>query len=135
MSVTQDIRRGLEKRLNNISGIPDIAWENATFDPQTGTEWIRARLQVQSQRQSTKGDNGSILSNGLLLLDIFETESDAGPASADLLADTIRTTFDPGDIITEGSTRIHIRYSERFQGISDSPWYMLPTAISWYSYS
>lgn len=136
MSATTEIRRALEAQIANVSGIPSAgnrAWENVRFEPTPGTAWVRMRLITQESRPAVRGANPSLLYQGLFLVDVFVPEGN-GPNAADVLADAIRDEFTVDDAYTVGSTTVRFRWSERAEGISDSPWYQVPVTISWYTY-
>lgn len=133
-TISQKIRRALEKKLATLSGLPDVAWENVPMTPSgSGDEFIRARVVVQSQRPATVGTDRAIRHDGIFFVDIFQEEG-VGAATADEMADNIRALFPVGTILTEESQNVHIRYSERAEGISDPPFYMIPLTIAWYAY-
>lgn len=130
---SSDIRRALEQQLSAISGLPSVAYENAEFGPTTGTAWVRATFQPQTTRKAAKGPDAAELYEGLFLIDVFYPQG-SGPADAEVMADTIKAQFDPGDIYTQNGKRIRIEYSERGQGRVDSPWYFVPVLVRWFSY-
>lgn len=136
MSVGNDIRAALEQEIANVSGVPassQRAWENARFEPTTGTTWLRMRLQPTETRPATRGDSPQIRHQGLFLVDVF-APADEGPASAETLADAIRDRYTVSKVLTENSTNVRFDYAERGQGVIDHPWYMVPVAIAWYAY-
>ena len=40
-NVNNDIRAALESKLSNTAGLPDIAYENVSFSPTTGTSFLQ----------------------------------------------------------------------------------------------
>lgn len=131
-----DIRRALEKRLAGVSGIPDIAWENAEFDPTDKNQWVRCVLSPLAQRPSAVGVGVKIRHQGLFLIDVFvrQNKTLAGTKTVDELAQDIQDAFSYGTILTENGNQIRVRFSERNQGLQDDPWYFVPIRVEWYSY-
>jgi len=112
MSNMNDIRAALEQAVTNVSGFPsDRAWENVRFEPTTGTPWARMVLNVA----------------------LFYPEA-TGPAAADAMADAVRDAFTVSTVANEGSVSVRFDYSERGQGVPDSPWYQVPVRVRWYTY-
>lgn len=133
MSDFQDIRRALEKKLSDLSGLPVVAWENVYTDPTGAGEWIRVKVNNTETRLSVVGADGVRRFNGLLLVDCFVKQNN-GTASADVLADKIVDAFPPGTQLVENGKIINIRYSERAGALTDNPWYFVPVTISWYAF-
>lgn len=136
MTTTNDIRAALEAEIANVTGIPSAAnraWENVRFKPTPNTSWVRMTLSPTGSRPAVRGPNPQLRYDGLFLVDVFVPEAN-GPAAADTLADNIRNSFTVDDVLTSGSTSVRFNYSERGQGFSDSPWYVVPVSISWYTY-
>lgn len=136
MTAYSDIRAALEQRVITVTGFPNAAnraWENVRFEPTDGTTWARMTLAPSSSRPAVRGASPQILYEGLFLCDIFAPEG-TGPNAAETLADAVRDAFTVDDVLTQGSTNVRFRWSERNQGIPDSPWYQVPVTVSWYSY-
>lgn len=137
MSNVQDIRRALEKKLNSISGLPSIAWENVPFNAEGSSSFIRASLTIAEMRPSSVGVNSQILYRGLFLLDVFYRQNqptNAGTATPDSIADTIISNFQYATELIENSKTVRIRFAERSGAVQDPPWYFVPVAITWYAY-
>ena len=132
-SIYKDIRRGLEYKLSQVSGIPDIAYENINYDPTTGTSWVRPTFTPTSRRPAVRGSNPQQLYLGLFRVDCFVAEGN-GPLYGDNLANSIIEDFDATTDITFNSKVVSIDYAERGEGRIDSPWYFIPINIGWYIY-
>jgi len=132
--IYQDIRRGLEQKLSQVSGIPDIAYENVNYDPTTGTSWVRPMLVPVSRRPATRGTNPQQLYRGIFRVDCFIAEG-RGPNLGDQLANSIIEDFEATTDITFNSKKISIDYAERGEGRISSPWYFIPVNIGWYIYN
>lgn len=136
MTAYTDIRAALEQQAITASGFPNAAnraWENVRFEPTPGTSWARLSLIPSQSRPAVRGPSPQLLYEGLLLCDIFAPEG-TGANAAETLADAVRAVFTVDDVLTVNSTNVRIRWSERGQGLVDSPWYQVPVTVSWYSY-
>jgi len=133
-SIYDDIRAALEVKLNSVSGLPEVAWENLTYEPTTGTSFVKPRLIPTIREPAVRGLNPQIYYQGLFRVDCFVAEG-LGPASADELADKIIDAFEATTDVSHNGTIISIRYAEREQGMPDGAFFMVPVNISWYIYS
>lgn len=128
-----DIRVALDSRLNALSGLPDVDWENVGLDPVSSEEWVQARLAPAQTRPAVAGPNPTERYNGTYLINIF-WPSYEGPKQAEDLARRIKEQFPPGDVLTNNGVRVRIRYSEQQQAIQDPPYYQIPVVVSWYAF-
>ena len=133
-SIYDDIRQALETRLSGISGIPDIAWENLTFEPTTGSSYVVPRLFPTQREPAHRGLNPQMLYTGLFQVRCCVPEG-LGPSAADALANLIIDNFEATSDIASGATIVRIRYAEREQGLSDGTHFNVPVNISWYIYA
>jgi len=133
-SIYDDIRAALEVKLSGISGLPEVAWENLTYSPTTGSPFVKPRLVPTVREPAVRGLNPQIYYQGIFRVDCFVPEG-LGPAAADDLADKIIDAFEATTDVTNGSTNVSIRYAEREQGMPDGSFFMVPINIGWYIYS
>lgn len=127
------IRAALEKRLNALSGIPAIAWENVHFDPTIGTPHVKCNITVLDRRAASIGADALTRHEGIFYIDIFRPENE-GPQAGDTLAESIATWFKHGTILTESGKQIHILKAQRYQSQPADSWYMIPMTVQWYAY-
>lgn len=137
-SIHNDIRAALESHLSNISGLPDIAYENVSFDPTTGTSYVKCQYVPTLRRPAVRGLNPQQRYQGIFAVTVYAPEGN-GPATADATANTIIEAFEATTDIsfTNASSEtitLSIDYAERQQGFVDSPWYYIPIDIGWYIY-
>jgi hypothetical protein len=132
-SVHIDVRRGLEYTLSAIHEIPDIAYENISFEPTTGSSWVRPTFIPITRRPAVRGSRPQQFYSGIFRVDCFVAEGN-GPHIADTLADDIMRQFEAATDITFNGKRISIEYAEREEGRLSSPWYFIPVNIGWYTY-
>ena len=138
-SIYDDIRAALEVKLSNVSGIPDIAYENVSYSPTTGTPFVQPRLIPVSRRPAVRGINPQNRYDGVFRAFCYAPEGN-GPSVADDLADKVIDAFDATTDIsfTNGSDEtiiVSVDYAERDNGFVDSPWYYVAVNIGWYIYS
>jgi len=133
-SIYDEIRAALEVKLSNVSGLPEVAWENLTYTPTTGTSFVKPRLVPTVREPAVRGLNPQIYYQGIFRVDCFVPEG-LGPAAADDLADKIIDAFEATTDVTNGSTIVSIRYAEREQGMPDGAFFMVPVNIGWYIYN
>jgi len=133
-SIYDDIRAAFEVKLNSVSGLPEVAWENITYSPTTGTSFVKPRLIPTVREPAVRGLNPQIYYQGIFRVDCFVPEG-LGPAAADDLADKIIDAFEATTDVTNGSTIVSIRYAEREQGMPDGAFFMIPVNIGWYIYN
>jgi len=133
-SIYDDIRAAFEVKLNSVSGLPEVAWENITYSPTTGTSFVKPRLVPTVREPAVRGLNPQIYYQGIFRVDCFVPEG-LGPAAADDLADKIIDAFEATTDVTNGSTIVSIRYAEREQGMPDGAFFMIPVNIGWYIYN
>ena len=133
-SIYDNIRAALEVKLSGISGLPEVAWENLTYSPTTGTSFVKPSLVPTVREPAVRGLNPQIYYQGIFRVDCFVPEG-LGPAAADDLADKIIDAFEATTDVTNGSTNVSIRYAEREQGMPDGSFFMVPVNIGWYIYN
>jgi len=133
-SIYDDIRAALEVKLDGVSGMPSIAWENLTFTRTTGQSYVAPRLIPTVREPAVRGLNPQIYYQGLFRVDCYVPEG-LGPKAADDLADKIIDAFEATTDVSHNGTIVSIRRAEREQGISDGAFFMVPVNVSWYIYS
>lgn len=138
-SIYDDIRAALEVKLSNISGIPDIAYENVSYSPTTGTSFVQPRFIPVSRRPAVRGPNPQNRYEGVLRVFCYVPEGN-GPAAADNLANKVIDAFDATTDISFTNSEdetfiVSIDYAERDNGFVDSPWYYVAVNIGWYIYA
>ncbi|MCJ8336463.1 MAG: DUF4128 domain-containing protein [Epibacterium sp.] len=133
-SIYNDIRATLEVELSQIPGIPDIAYENVTYQPTTGTSFVKPKFVPVSREPAVRGINPQQLYKGVFRVSCFTPEG-RGPAEADELANKIINAFDATKDISFSGTIVCIDYADRDSGFTDSPWYYVTVNIGWFIYA
>lgn len=133
-SIYDDIRAALETKLNSVSGVPSISWENLQFSPTTGQPYVKPRLLPTRREPAVRGLNPQMYYQGVFRVECYVPEGN-GPAAGDDLADKIIDAFEAATDVSYGGTIVSIRYAERESAEIDGPFYMIPVNIGWYIYA
>lgn len=137
MSIYNNIRAALESHLSTTPDLPDIAYENVSFEPQTGTSFLKVAFVPVSRKPAVRGPYPQQRYDGVFRVFCYTPEG-KGPAVADDIADKVITAFDASNDISftdgSGTTIVTINYAERDNGFVDSPWYYCAVNIGWYIY-
>jgi hypothetical protein len=137
-SIYNDIRAALETHLSNVSGIPSVAYENVSFEPQTGTSFLQVMFLPTERRPAVRGLNPQQRYQGVFSI-LVHTPEGKGPNEADDYANTLLEAFEATTDISFTNSNLEtinvsLDYAERQQGILDSPWYYVRVDIGWYIY-
>lgn len=135
-SIYNDIRAALETHLSNVSGIPSVAYENVSFEPQTGTSFLQVMFLPTERRPAVRGLNPQQRYQGVFSI-LVHTPEGKGPKEADDYANTLLEAFEATTDISFTNSdletiKVSLDYAERQQGILDSPWYYVRVDIGWY---
>jgi len=133
MPILNDIRATMDTALAAVSGLPDIAFENAPFEQNAGTPHLRASLFLTSRRPATRGPDPQNRYQGIYQV-VVAVPTDQGAGAAMDYADLIMTEFD-GSSDIEGTPTVSIEYSETSGAVFSDPFYLLPVNIAWYVYA
>lgn len=138
-SIYNDIRAALETHLSNVSGIPSVAYENVSFEPQTGTSFLQVMFLPTERRPAVRGLNPQQRYQGVFSI-LVHTPEGKGPKEADDYANTLLEAFEATTDISFTNSdletiNVSLDYAERQQGILDSPWYYVRADIGWYVYA
>lgn len=138
MTIYNNIRAALESHLANTPDLPDIAYENVSFEPTTGSSFLKVAFVPVSRRPAVRGLNPQQRYDGVFRVFCYTPEG-TGPAAADDLANKVMDAFDATTDISftsgDTTTTVSIDYAERDNGFVDSPWYYTTVNIGWYIYN
>jgi len=127
------IQKALETHLASTSGLPDVAWENVSFEPTTGVPFVIPLIMFEGRTPASRGKNPQQRYEGTYRLELLYPEGE-GPGNASAMADAILSQFDATtDIITPDIT-IRVDESYRGEGVLRNSWYAIPISIIWYTY-
>lgn len=135
MSVFLDISAALDARLNTMTGLPDVAWENKVYEPTLNELYLRATHLPADTVAGTIGDSISTdLSTGIYQVDVFAPAGDGkseGYVMADLIADHLKRDTE----LTYNSRTVRIKNVSLSPARQDNGWYQIPVNISYYSFT
>lgn len=134
MTLYVDIRGALQSRLAAVTGVPAIAYEGMPYTPVIGTPFINAQIVQSNGRPATMGDDHLLLHSGSFELGVTYP-SGAGTLAAETMADTIKADFRANDVLTQGSTKVRLRYAERYMADITPDWVRIPISIGWYLFA
>jgi hypothetical protein len=157
--IYKKIRIALENKLNSISGIPPIAWENVDYVRTSGTSFIEPMMMPTLREPAHRGLNPQMYYRGVFRINIYTPRSQ-GASAGETIAETIISNFEATtDIITEendslltqdddllllqsgdeivlnGLTVVSIEYADQEQGIPDGSFYVIPLNVGYYIYN
>ena len=136
--INRKIRSALETHLSNISGLPDIAYENVPYEPTTGQSFIRVSYMPTLRRPAVRGLNPQQEYRGILAINVYAPEG-SGPAACEEIVEKLLEGFEATTDITynDGSDdyTVCIDYAERDIGLTDAPWFLIPVNIGWFIYN
>jgi len=137
MSIINDIRACLDTHLAGTASIPTVAHQNVPYEPDTGSEYVKATLVPTSRRPAVRGSNPQQRYEGVYLLLVCTPEAN-GSGAGYTIADKLLDRFDAtNDISYTNPTTLEtiiltINYSEVGTSFLDSPFYCTPVTVSWY---
>ena len=136
--IYNDIRAALEKKLAD-SSLGQIAYENVSFDPTTGTSFLKPSLLPTVRRPTVMGSNPQQRYQGLFRI-LCHVKEGQGPGLGDSLANSVMEAFEAATDInyTNASNQtinVSIDYADRNAAVVDTPWYIVPVSIGWHIYN
>jgi hypothetical protein len=134
MTIINDIRACLDTHLSGTSGIPTIAHQNVSYEPTTGTAYVKVDMVPTSRRPAVRGLNPQQRYDGLYSI-LICTPENMGPGAGYDIADLLLDRFDATTDISLSGLTTSIDYSEVRTSFLDSPFYCTPVTIAWYVYN
>ena len=135
--INREIRAALETHLSNISGLPDIAYENVPYEPTTGQSFLRVSYMPTLRRPAVRGLNPQQEYRGILAINAYAPEGSGTGACEDIVEKLLEGFEATTDITYNNGSEdytVFIDYAERDIGLTDAPWYLIPVNIGWYIY-
>lgn len=134
MSIINDIRACLDTHLAGTVGLPAVAHQNVSYEPTTGTAYVKVDMVPTSRRPAVRGLNPQQRYDGLYSI-LICTPENLGPGAGYDIADLLLDRFDATTDISLSGLTISIDYSEVRTSFLDSPFYCTPVTIAWYVYN
>lgn len=128
MSVFLDISAALDGRLNTMTSVPPVAWDNDTYEPTIGTLYLRPTNIPGDTLQSTLGDTGQDVTNGIYQVDVFAPLGE-GKNEATVMADLVADRFKRGTDMVYNSRTVTVRSVSRQAANTSGGWYQIPVVI------
>ncbi len=127
-----DISAALDNHLNNMVGLPSVAWPNKSFTPVAGTIYIRPTQLTGDSIPTTNTDDMNI---GIYQIDIF-TEAGQGKAEIQAMADLIADRFKVDTQMTYNGVTVEVKtVSQKPARNNNDGWYQMPIEIVYYSFT
>jgi len=109
-----DIFNAFTARLNTMSGLPAVAWENTVYVPTKGTPFIRPTLLPADTAGATMTTDKY---SGIFQIDVYEPAG-AGWSAMVALLDAIADHFKPVTELTVNTTTVRcLTVSDWYHGI------------------
>ena len=132
MTVFIDISAALDKHLNDMSGVPAVAWENIDYKPVVGTIYLRPTNLQGLSDPSTLGSAGQDRTSGIYQVDVF-SPGDEGKNESITMADTVANRFKRDTEIVYNGRTVRIVRASRGRKQDVDGWHMIPVSIEYYS--
>jgi len=124
----RDVTSRLDQQLDSVPGIPDIAWPNVDFTPDTTKPFVSPK-NIPADGILYNMDRGQE-TPGTYMVNVYAPQG-KGPAEAEIIADTIGTHFAAN---RELGNNLFIEEINFRPGMSDDPFYVVPLDIKWIVY-
>lgn len=135
MSVFLDISAALDGHLNDMIGLPPVAWENTKFETVNGVLYLRPTLITGDTVQATLGESGTDRNDGIYQVDII-AKAGEGKNEAIVMADNVADQFKRGTDLVYNSRVVRVRnVGRRVSTVSNDGWYIIIVEISYISFT
>lgn len=129
-----DIRAALTDRLQQLPGLPEVAWENVSYKPTIGTPYLRPWLLPAEPHSAGLGDAAQNVERGVYQISLFYP---VGKGTKDIyaMATDLRSHFKRGIKLNYNGQLLTITKSYPSPMQQDSDWLHLPMNIAFYAYT
>ena len=131
--IYDDIREALDSKLNGLSGLPDVFFQNAPGEPETPTPYITTRMFFTSRRPATRGANPQHRYEGIYRIIICIPER-SGTGLALRYAETLTSAFDGSTNVVGATKTVSVDFTELANSFGQEPYWCLPVDVNWYIY-
>lgn len=119
--------KALLNHLANMTDVPDIAYENYSYEPTSGQTYVKEQLMPIKSDALTL--NGNIARNDMTYQVLVYIPKDDSARNGMVLADKICTQFKAGTRLTNGSTTVEVLNATQLGGFNSDAWYCIPVRI------
>ena len=134
MSEFLSISAALDARLNAMTSVPPVAWENLAYKPIKGTLYLRPTLLPAGTVGATVGATGTDEHVGIYQVDVMG-DSGKGKNAAIVMADLIADQFKPVTELTHGGLTVRCVTVSRGRAQTEDDRYMIPVEIKYLSFT
>lgn len=128
------IRSALTARLQTLSGLPSVAWENVPFTPTAGSMYLKPSLLPGEPVQAELGTNGLNMHTGLYQISVF-APAGAGVAAVNTLVNAICDHFKRGTELTYGGITVRMVKAFPSPMMQETDWIQIPITVMWRAYA
>jgi len=129
-----DISGALSKRLESMTGLPPLAFENRVFDPATAVLYLEEACIMGETGQVATGEAGYDYTTGVYQVTV-NAPAGNGKGAALAMADKIADHFKRGTVLTKNSIKVTIRSVSIAAGFSSDTRYKVPVSITFETYT
>ncbi len=126
------IEQALQKALNNVSGIPSVAWPNVKFEPAVGTAFLRPTLLPAKTDTFTLNEYNK--HSGIYQIDIY-VPNDKGIKDMYTLADSIKDYYQNNKRLVQGGQIVFVMSVGIGKSERQDAWYSTFVEIQYISYN
>lgn len=132
--LSPEIEAALEAHLRDTVGIPDIAWENGTYEPTTGTPYVEPFHVPTKREPATRGNLFRTYYQGVFRIECV-VPANRGTGAARQLTSLVMNSFEANtDLILASGKYATVRYATKETGIKEGAFYRVPVNVGWYAY-
>lgn len=128
------IRSALTARLQTLSGLPAVAWENVPFTPVAGHPYLKPTLLPAEPFQAELGTSGQNIHMGIYQISIF-CPTGTGIASLNTLRDALCDHFKRGTSLVYSGIETRITKAFPGQMLQETDYIHQPITIQWRAYA
>lgn len=128
------IRSALTARLQSLSGLPSVAWENVPFTPTAGSMYLKPSFLPGEPVQAEIGTNGQNMHTGLYQISVF-APAGAGVASVNTMVNAICDHFKRMTELTYGGVMVRLIKSFPSPMMQETDWIQIPITVIWRAYA
>lgn len=128
------IRSALTARLQSLSGLPSVAWENVSFTPTAGSMYLKPSFLPGEPIQAELGTNGQNMHTGLYQISVF-APAGAGVASVNTMVNTICDHFKRMTDLTYGGVTVRLIKAFPSPMMQETGWIQIPITVMWRAYA